>query len=114
MTKQLLFGEVSHEGPLNVGWLGKGHIFKTGKTSRLFRRKLRRIAQNRIDHGMDGFHSCEFCKRRGEAPAGIGEIRVDGKGSIIYVAPTLIVHYVEKHKYLPPQEFVDAVLASDC
>ena len=114
MTKQLLDGEVSHEGPLNIGWLGKGQEFKIGKTPWLFRRKLRKIAENPIHHGMDGVHTCDFCERREKAAAGHGEIRVDGEGSITYVAPTLVVHYVEKHKYLPPQQFIDAVLASDC
>jgi hypothetical protein len=114
MTKQLLEGEVSLKGPVNVGWLGKGHDFKVGKTTRLFRKKLRKIAENPIHHGMDGFHNCGFCERWKNGASGHGEIRVEGKGDVTYVAPTLIVHYVEDHKYHPPQQFIDAVLASDC
>jgi hypothetical protein len=30
---------------------------------------------------------------------------------VIYVAPELIVHYIDAHQYLPPQVFIDAVLA---
>jgi hypothetical protein len=29
----------------------------------------------------------------------------------VYIAPDLIVHYVEQHRYAPPAEFVDAMLA---
>jgi hypothetical protein len=35
---------------------------------------------------------------------------VEGKGKI-YAAPTMIVHYIESHSYLPPGEFIDAILA---
>ncbi|MEW6206883.1 MAG: hypothetical protein AB1631_00845 [Acidobacteriota bacterium] len=42
---------------------------------------------------------------------GSGEIRVRGRGRIRYAAPTLIYHYIETHRYLPPQEFIEAVLA---
>ncbi|WP_456057523.1 DUF7919 family protein [Aliidongia dinghuensis] len=39
-----------------------------------------------------------------------GEIRIKAKSGITYVAPVLIFHYVTIHGYLPPQEFVDAVI----
>jgi len=41
---------------------------------------------------------------------GCAEIRVCGKDGKIYAAPNLIYHYVAAHKYLPPQEFIDAVM----
>ena len=37
------------------------------------------------------------------------EIRVRGK-RCWYAAPTLVLHYVEKHEYQPPDEFVRAVM----
>jgi hypothetical protein len=40
---------------------------------------------------------------------GNGEIRVAAANGITYVAPVLVLHYVVAHKYLPPQEFIDAV-----
>ena len=43
---------------------------------------------------------------------GNGEIRVTGEDGTVYAAPTMIAHYVAEHHYLPPQEFVDAVLRS--
>lgn len=39
------------------------------------------------------------------------EIRVLAKTGQWYAAPTLVHHYVTWHNYLPPQEFIDAVLS---
>jgi len=41
---------------------------------------------------------------------GTAEIRVFGENGAIYAAPTLIYHYVLKHQYKPPGEFVRALL----
>lgn len=32
---------------------------------------------------------------------------------IIYASPTLMYHYIEKHHYLPPQDYIDSVIAFD-
>jgi len=73
-----------------------------------------------------GKHACEFCpappKKR--TPGGIevpdypeealgnGEIRVRALDGRIFVAPALIYHYVVRHEYLPPGEFIAAVAAN--
>jgi len=44
---------------------------------------------------------------------GNGEIRVAGLNGLVYVAPVLIVHYVQVHSYLPPAEFIRAVVSVD-
>ena len=31
---------------------------------------------------------------------------------MIYAAPNLIYHYVKEHRYLPPMEFINAVLSA--
>jgi hypothetical protein len=31
--------------------------------------------------------------------------------TVVYIAPSMIKHYTEKHEYKPPQEYIDAVLA---
>jgi hypothetical protein len=38
------------------------------------------------------------------------EIRVVGNNGRVYASPMMLVHYVEAHGYLPPQEFIDAVM----
>jgi hypothetical protein len=65
-----------------------------------------------------GYHQCPFCpaypareRINGElASLGSAEIRVHGP-TAEYAAPNLIYHYVIAHEYLPPDEFIEAVLA---
>lgn len=40
---------------------------------------------------------------------GIGNLFVPAADTI-FVAPSLIVHYIDAHEYCPPQPFKDAVL----
>jgi hypothetical protein len=40
------------------------------------------------------------------------EIRIRGLG-VVYAAPNLVSHHVAVHDYMPPQEFVEAVLKSN-
>ncbi|MGW6949192.1 DUF7919 family protein [Streptomyces xanthophaeus] len=47
------------------------------------------------------------------ASAGTGEIRVPCSPGTVFAAPSLIGHYVVVHSYLPPQPFIEAVLAFD-
>ena len=97
---------------VSVGWLENGHAFDVGTTPRKFRSKLRELARD-IKNPMWGFHECDLCDGRGGKSKGNGEIHVLGSDGILYVAPELVLHYVSRHKYLPPQEFIDAVLTSD-
>ena len=105
---------------VNVGWLDNSKPYPQGFTSELFKEKLFQFCQrdNAILFCL-GYHECQFCEnpffplevKRGEiiTRLGNGEIRVIGQ-KVIYAAPTMIYHYVVAHNYLPPQEFVDAVL----
>ena len=106
---------------LNVGWLDKTHQFPTGKIK----------DKNRILYGVylhcqhavnyyRGFHACQFCENPPDSmmevsyytkkfKVGNGEIFVKGMNNIVYVAPTMIYHYIQAHDYLPPSEFLDAL-----
>jgi|SRR4051812_30264574 hypothetical protein len=98
---------------LNVGWLDAAHPFESGETSVKFRDALRKLCEHRM--GLHrGFHECQFCPPE-EPPLnptriGNGQIRVMALDGSWYAAPTMIHHYVTAHRYLPPQEFIDAVL----
>lgn len=100
------------ERALNVGWLEDGYYFKAGRTPWLFRWKLRRLVRFPKNDLMWGVHVCDLCERRDGADFGNGELHVRADNGTTYIAPVLIVHYVSKHKYLPPNQFIDAVLAS--
>ncbi|MEJ7786715.1 MAG: hypothetical protein WKF96_18085 [Solirubrobacteraceae bacterium] len=69
-----------------MGWLSGGHPYPTGPSQVRMQCGLRPVRLRN------------------------GEIRVTGEDGTVYAAPTMIAHYVAEHDYLPPQEFVDALL----
>lgn len=103
---------------LCIGWLARKHPYNEGDVPLAFMERLWIFCCNSVFHTL-GYHKCPFCRgssygaiaRRGgkELRLGSGEIRVIGK-SAVYAAPDLVYHYVEKHYYRPPGEFVQAVL----
>lgn len=102
------FGDPKHA--VTVGWLEKGYPFKTGSAPRPLLSRLRKLAKN-PKKLMWGFHACDICTPSWrQRPQGNGEIHVISSDGTTYVAPTLIVHYIKAHDYLPPAEFIDAVL----
>ena len=108
------------DGELAVGWLDTGHPIPTGDLSPL----LRDLMIDRLTYAaawlqtgtMDwmGTHDCAFCPGPtvplpNNALWGSGEFRVTGKSGTVFVAPSLVAHYVEAHQYSPPAEFTEAV-----
>ena len=64
-----------------------------------------------------GVHSCTLCgetfpevkwRRRRIGLKGHGHYLVQ-LGSIVYMAPALLLHYILGHEYRPPDEFLEAV-----
>lgn len=95
--------------PLAVGWLRGGMAFETGAAPASFLAKLLPFCQP--GHTVcltPAARSCPLCRQL-IPPYGQAEIRVIGELDI-YAAPDLIYHYVSAHDYLPPPEFVEAVL----
>jgi hypothetical protein len=105
---------------VNVGWLDSAHAFPIGKVSIQFANALISSAFQRTNLTR-GYHECEFCDQ--ESPIriskpggtqhsvlGMSEIAVEGPDGVIYMAPTLIVHYVNAHHYRPPIDFQRAVI----
>jgi hypothetical protein len=102
-------------GVLNVGWLEKGQPFHTGETSDRFQTALNELCNDKSIHHYLGHHVCEFCPDASWRDPyfhemGNGEIRVRDADGTWYVAPRLVIHYVEKHRYCPPEGFISAVL----
>ncbi len=108
----------ARHGELNIGWLGSDSVFERGATGQDFRDALARLVVKRQVRLTRGFHRCELCgasRPRVEHGAksrvlGNSEIRVTGKNGTVYAAPSMIAHYVEVHEYVPPREFIEAVL----
>ncbi|WP_035613624.1 hypothetical protein [Haloferula sp. BvORR071] len=118
---------------LNIGWLDRAHEFTRSTVPTGFMERLRRLMLTRVKQ-MRGFQTCQFCTGEDlDAALGTGplsederralrqachedgrfssaEIRVTGQDGRIYASPMMIAHYVEAHGYLPPPEFVEAVM----
>ena len=104
---------------LNIGWLGAGIRNPTGPAHDGFLPRLLELARHSHNQTR-GRHICALCDdppaiitiTHGLHRVGLGssEIHVPGGEGIVYAAPTMICHYVAAHEYLPPQEFVDAVM----
>jgi hypothetical protein len=97
-----------------VGWLDRDHNFAKGKTRARVLKDLKAIREgyNAVSSVLSwwpdsmGVHVCEFCTGHSDT----GEIAIPA-GDLLFVAPRMIVHYIEFHEYLPPSEFVAAVTA---
>ena len=95
-----------------VGWLGTKFKFSTGKVSQQFFNKLCELAENPWQPMISpGFHICELCQFQNyeHTARGTNNLFIPFNGAI-YVAPELIVHYINVHHYLPPIVFLDAVI----
>jgi len=96
----------------NIGWLdNSSNDYPKGETSQEFKDKLKKYLdypQNK----MRGYYNCPFCINvfSNKETMSDCEIWIVGKDNKVYSSPQLIVHYIEKHNYLPPTEFIDAVL----
>jgi hypothetical protein len=109
---------------LSVGWLDRAHDYPRGPVPAGFLEALGVAGHNcAVRH--KGSHICELCPSPQWAAAGScrelpdgtrltmgnGVIRVWSRSGKAYVAPNLIYHYVEVHKYQPPTEFIEAVMS---
>lgn len=104
------------EGPhvRAVGWLSSEHEFPTGETPPAVLEHVREFCQRWQDclealsfPLFGGVHQCEVC----HSSTGYGNVGVPA-GDLLYVAPELLAHYIEAHRYAPPAEFVTAIMAS--
>src|SRR4051812_16575626 len=95
-----------------VGWLSAEHSYPEGSVSESFIARLRTLCAGWNDSVRAlrwpvaaGPHTCELCKEFRTS----GNLGIPADG-VLFVAPEMVAHYVEKHEYLPPREFIQAVL----
>jgi hypothetical protein len=97
-----------------VGWLSSSKYFPRGEVPADFLARLRefyrlsghsyKALQFRI---FAGKHTCDFCEKV-DCSRDFGV----ATETELFVAPGMIVHYIESHGYLPPSEFISAVLVA--
>jgi hypothetical protein len=97
-----------------VGWLDPDHPYTKGEVPTDFLSRLKEFtarsgqsAEALYFGAFWGFHTCEFCNQA----HGINNFGVPSD-DLLFVAPEMVVHYIEKHGYRPPSEFIAAVLRS--
>ncbi len=106
---------------IRVGWLKPGENYRQGEVSEGFVDKLIALLINPWEPATAaGWHDCGFCQlstgprtlryKETTVQLGITNLFVPGD-SVIYVAPSLIAHYIDAHGYSPPDEFQAAVIA---
>lgn len=97
-----------------VGWLSVQQPFPLGAVPAEFLDRLWEFARRSGDSiralgwGMAmGWHDCELCNAdRGTRNFGVPY------GELLFVAPEMLPHYVEVHRYRPPAEFMRALMES--
>jgi hypothetical protein len=103
----------------NVGWLDASESFPVAEPSKELLERLWQFCLVSVcpTRGIDECPLCDdelaICKRNGmQRVFGTAEIRVfDLTGQAAFAAPNLIYHFVEKHHYSPPPEFLEALEA---
>lgn len=114
-------------GVFNVGWIDVKTRFPTGEVPVRFVELLRKIICearegdfNALVEPIRESPSCEICgdlklqdSRGWLIPNAELWIPADNKMTKVYASPVTILHFVEIHKYQPPQEYIDTVLNLD-
>jgi hypothetical protein len=107
---------------LNIGWLDDSHTYSQGESPDDFIARLWIFCRSTVNNTR-GFHECPFCNvdppayllvQQGDEQIGMGsgEVWIFGGNGQAYAAPSLIYHYVVNHRYMPPEEFIQATLES--
>ncbi len=109
----------------NVGWLERSKPYNTGDVDGDFLPRLSNIilGNDVIDtqvNKMRSVHPCSLSScylqeiKEGERKACLGaaEIWIPSiENDDFFASPSMVYHYIEKHGYLPPKEFISAVMS---
>lgn len=94
-----------------VGWLEAGRRYAHGSVSPPFLSALKAHVSSAYQPVVFmGVHRCSICLEAGQSKRGHYNLLIPTQ-DLLYVAPELVVHYVEDHGYQPPAEFIEAVLS---
>lgn len=95
---------------VSVGWLsGETPYNSSGSMHERAAQQLLRECSRPRSLSL-GTHYCELCLPDVRT-LGNGEAHVIGADGTVFCAPQMVGHYVTEHSYVPPSEFVDALMA---
>jgi hypothetical protein len=115
-----------HVGPLHadswqvplsaIGWLEIGHAYIEGSTPMSLVEKLDVLIDGAgrafQQYHFRGLHDCTLCEPgdvNARLPRSHINLLIPGKREV-FASPASITHYLTMHSYLPPSQFVEAVL----
>jgi len=112
------FGSEEADKLVAVGWLDQAHPYRRGAANERFIDKLSDLlVEPWAPMYLLGYADCPFCQLPSYRIAfngksiDVGSLNLFVPGSgFLFVAPSMILHYVISHNYLPPREFCDAIL----
>jgi hypothetical protein len=100
-----------------VGWIEHGRPFETGDVPAGLVQKLQSLRREFEETFprllIRGLHSCTVCENSDSAAASLDGSHVNlfiPHRGFVFVAPGRIDHYIEAHRYQPPESFVSSVL----
>ncbi|MBX2802183.1 MAG: hypothetical protein KTR31_31165 [Myxococcales bacterium] len=108
--------------PLAVGWLEADHPFETGDVDARTVQQLFELLRDPWQPSLFlGWHDCSMCGGEGPSHVELAGEQVaigtrnlfvpDLQHACVYIAPSMILHYVRDHHYAPPERFLAAVRA---
>ena len=101
-----------------VGWINKTDPFPKGSVPKPILDKLWEFCKQPMGHGLKK-DACQLCtlgsdslvEYNGEQQAfDSWRLLLVANDTTLYLSPHVIFHYIVKHHYLPPQEFLDVAL----
>jgi len=91
---------------VKIGWLDPIAPYQSGECPKEVVEKLKQLKP--VIH-TKGWHDCPYCQNATSSKQYLIEVPGRGK-NIMYDIPEMIIHYIEEHEYLPPQEFIDTII----
>jgi len=105
-----------------IGWIDASHDYPIGRPDNEVICRLRTLIKTRTEtfdlhvNPVRGIHPCNLCgndiQLDGKTILGMSEIWIPSNG-IWLAAPSLVVHYMEYHSYIPPSVFCSSILELD-
>lgn len=101
-----------------VGWLSKNHAFAKGKVEVELLDRLWQFCKQPLGQGIRQ-NACQLCPHGTPTLEEYNGEQQDMSGwrlllicndQVAYLAPHVIFHYIVAHQYLPPPEFLEAVM----
>ena len=110
-----------HPELIAIGWLDDKHPYQRGRAIErsVFDALGALLKDPWQPFAMAGVHNCAFCRFSGGCgvvDVGFSKVYVGATnifvpfGTAVFVAPSLVLHYIDAHEYEPPDVFVKAVL----